>query len=114
MLPIEAYVKLTERQQTISISTFTRSAETGCSAAAACADVGWCEGPGHGQELSSAVAHGSSSLVAGFMLVVTSLLDFVSQFAMVRALTAPFIWLGTNSLAVFAGDILLQVCIALL
>ena len=46
---------------------------------------------------------------AGFLLVLTSLLDELSGYAAVRVLAAPFIWLGTNSLAVFAGDILLQV-----
>ena len=49
-------------------------------------------------------------LFAGLLLVLTSLLDAISHYAVVRVLTAPFIWLGTNSLAVFAGDILLQVC----
>jgi hypothetical protein len=42
--------------------------------------------------------------------VLTALLDAISSYALVRVLTAPFIWLGTNSLTVFAGDILLQVC----
>ncbi len=45
---------------------------------------------------------------AGFLLLLTSLLDAFSGYAAVRVLTAPFIWLGTNSLAVFAGDIMLQ------
>ena len=53
-------------------------------------------------------AHEPQCLPAGFLLVLTSLLDAVSGYAAVRVLTAPFIWLGTNSLAVFAGDILLQ------
>ena len=51
-------------------------------------------------------------LSAGFLLVLTSLLDALSGYAAVRVLTAPFIWFGTNSLAVFAGDILLQVSAA--
>ena len=42
--------------------------------------------------------------------MLTALLDAVSHYGVVRVLTAPFIWLGTNSLTVFAGDILLQVC----
>ena len=41
--------------------------------------------------------------------MLTALLDQLSGYAVVRAFTAPFIWLGTNSLAVFAGDIMLQV-----
>jgi len=49
---------------------------------------------------------------AGFLLLLTSLLDALSGYAAVRVLTAPFIWLGTNSLAVFAGDIMLQVSTA--
>ena len=51
----------------------------------------------------------SSAHDAGFLLLLTSLLDDLSGYAAVRVLTAPFIWLGTNSLAVFAGDIMLQV-----